>query len=248
MRSRAVAAFALLSLGVPLQLLTQQRHPQPRTGSIDIAAALVIGGLEVRPVPLLSLEIWSARDSSTRTTLRTGLNGQAVFTGTAGPYHLRSAKTPIVDGKAYTWLVDFVIAPGKVPRLELTNANAQIESTTVTAPAPGRAIAPEMALYERLRDGVLQVRADLSSGSGFMVDTLDGIVLTNAHVVSGAEDISVVFQSGTRVAAQLLAKSEEADVAVLRLPKNICSGCPRLRLARPDTTGKIVLPGERVLA
>ena len=248
MRSRAVVVLAVLSMGVARQLLTQQRPPQPRNGSVEIVAAIVGDELQVRPVPLLMLEVWLQKDSSSKTSLRTGLDGHAVFTGTPGAYQLRSAKTPSVGGKTYVWLVGFEIASGKSTRVELTNANAQVDSAITAVRAPGREIAPEIALYERLKTGVLQVRADLASGTGFLLDTLDGIVLTNAHVVGNAENISVILQSGTRVPVRILAKSEQADVAVLQLPVGACTGCARLRMAQPDSIGMLVVPGERVVA
>jgi len=240
--------LAVLSISVAQHLLTQQRRPQPRAGSIEIVAAVVGGELQIRPVPLLALEVWPQRDSSAKTKVQTGLDGHATFTGAAGAYQLRSGKTPSVEGKTYTWSVAFKIAPGKATRIELTNANAQIDSAVPMARSPGREIAPEIALYERLKSGVLQVRADLSSGTGFLLDTLDGIVLTNAHVVGNAENISVVLQSGTRVPARVLTKSEQADVAVLRLPAGACVACARLRMAHADSAGLFVLAGERVVA
>jgi hypothetical protein len=144
--------------------------------------------------------------------------------------------------------VDFRIDPGKVTRLELTNANAQIDSSIAAIPSPTRFIAPEIALYERLKSGVLQIRADLAIGTGFILDTLEGLVVTNAHVVSNAAQVSVVLQSGTRVPAVVLAKNSDADMALLRIPRGACDACTRLRMERADSTGQVVLPGERVVA
>ena len=248
MRSRSVALVVVLFLGISHPLSSQQRRPQPRSGTVDIVAAIVTGEMQVRPVPLLTLEVWQQRDTSSKTSLRTGLDGHSTLTIVPGAYRLRSAKTPAVDGRAYSWLVDFEVAPGKSSRLELTNANAQIDSSVSVVRAPAREIAPEIALYEKIRTGVLQIRADLWSGSGFILDTLDGVLVTNAHVVSNADEVSVVLPSGIRVPASVLAKSTEADIAVLRLPRSACDSCRRFRIVRPDATGQIVVPGERVVA
>jgi S1-C subfamily serine protease len=227
--------------------LSSQQRPTPRSGSVEIAAALLVQELEVRPVPLLSLELWLESDTVNKTQLRTGLDGKATHTGAPGIYRLRSADSPLVGGNRYKWNLDFRIESGRTTRLELTNVNAQIDSSSRLTMA-AREIAPEIALYERLKTGVLQVRADLSTGTGFIVDTLGGVVLTNAHVIGNAQHVSVVFSTGVRMPAQVLAKHQESDLAVLRLPAMACDACVRLRLGQPDSAGAIVFPGERVVA
>lgn len=53
------------------------------------------------------------------------------------------------------------------------------------------------------------------SGSGFFLTT-DGYLLTNHHVVDGAEELMVVFQ-GRAYPAELRAKNRESDLALLKL-------------------------------
>jgi serine protease Do len=55
-----------------------------------------------------------------------------------------------------------------------------------------------------------------SLGSGFIVHS-DGIILTNDHVVRGAEQILVTFPDGRDAEATLIGTDETTDVAVIRV-------------------------------
>jgi S1-C subfamily serine protease len=55
---------------------------------------------------------------------------------------------------------------------------------------------------------------NVSTGSGFVLDG-DGHVLTNAHVVNGVTSVDVTFQDGPTIAARVIGKDEQTDIAVL---------------------------------
>jgi serine protease Do len=59
-----------------------------------------------------------------------------------------------------------------------------------------------------------QVQAGI--GSGFIVRE-DGVIVTNAHVVSGAAKISVALRDGTSYPAKLVGIDEQNDLAVLKI-------------------------------
>jgi serine protease Do len=44
-----------------------------------------------------------------------------------------------------------------------------------------------------------------------------GIIITNNHVIDGADEIEVIFNDGTRLKAELVGKDKDVDVAVLRV-------------------------------
>ncbi|HEY1551623.1 MAG TPA: trypsin-like peptidase domain-containing protein [Kofleriaceae bacterium] len=58
--------------------------------------------------------------------------------------------------------------------------------------------------------------SSMAKGSGVIV-TASGRILTNAHVVDGADDIKVTLQDGTELDAKVIGKDVHADLAVLQL-------------------------------
>ena len=55
-----------------------------------------------------------------------------------------------------------------------------------------------------------------SLGSGFIIDP-SGIVVTNNHVISEADEITVILNDGTRLKAELIGKDQKTDIALLKV-------------------------------
>lgn len=69
--------------------------------------------------------------------------------------------------------------------------------------------------FERNRDGQ-QPQQSSSLGSGFVVDP-SGIIVTNNHVIAGADEIIVRFQDDSELPAVLLGRDPKTDLAVLKV-------------------------------
>lgn len=56
-----------------------------------------------------------------------------------------------------------------------------------------------------------------SAGSGVIIDSKKGIVVTNFHVVKGADNIDVILHDGEQLKATLVGSDPEVDIAVLQV-------------------------------
>jgi serine protease Do len=119
---------------------------------------------------------------------------------------------------------------------QLLPAVVNISSTTTIQPRADRGgpgAGPEMPNFppgspfeqffrdfmERNRQGGGQnepPRRSQSLGSGFIIDTA-GLVVTNNHVIDGADEITVILQDNTKLKAKLVGRDERTDIAVLRV-------------------------------
>jgi S1-C subfamily serine protease len=63
--------------------------------------------------------------------------------------------------------------------------------------------------------GVSKGQRQAGQGSGVVISP-DGLILTNNHVVAGAEAISVTAEGGSRATARIMGRDPDTDLAVLR--------------------------------
>jgi S1-C subfamily serine protease len=90
----------------------------------------------------------------------------------------------------------------------------------------------------RMDDRVQQV-----TGSGFIIDS-HGLVMTNSHVVFGAQALAVTLDDGTELPAKLLGADPIFDLAILQIPEPDSGKLPVLAFG--DSDG--VRPGDGVVA
>ena len=69
------------------------------------------------------------------------------------------------------------------------------------------------------RSGGQEKRESGSLGSGFVVSK-DGYIVTNNHVIDGADEIYVKFSNGREYRTKLVGTSPEVDIAVLKIDSN----------------------------
>ena len=63
-------------------------------------------------------------------------------------------------------------------------------------------------------------RQATSLGSGFVIDAKEGIIVTNNHVIEGADEITANFSDGSKLKAELIGTDPKTDIAVLKVKPN----------------------------
>ncbi|MEH1810377.1 HhoA/HhoB/HtrA family serine endopeptidase [Nostoc sp.] len=85
-----------------------------------------------------------------------------------------------------------------------------------------------------------QNRVEKGTGSGFIISA-DGRILTNAHVVDGADTVTVTLKDGRSFKGKVLGKDELTDVAVVKIQAD---NLPLVALGNSDQ----LQPGEWAIA
>ncbi len=82
-------------------------------------------------------------------------------------------------------------------------------------------------------------RTETNLGSGVIIST-DGYIITNQHLIEGADEILVSLSDGRSGQAVLIGKDRETDIAILRIPIN---GLSPIKVAnnQPVRVGDVVL-------
>jgi len=143
----------------------------------------------------------------------------------------------------HAWLTP---APRTITQQDI---DAAVVHTLETVQMPSHA----SKAYEAVRRSVVRVRGSttdqredgfMSEGVGSGVVIVDtGIILTNLHVVDGAERVTVEFFDGMESEASVIGLRPEHDLAVLQA-KNLPDDLPAATLR---STGDL-LPGDEVVA
>jgi serine protease Do/serine protease DegQ len=71
--------------------------------------------------------------------------------------------------------------------------------------------------FEAPKDAGPRERSFQSAGSGVIFDAKAGYILTNAHVVENATEITVTLQDGRDLNAEVIGSDSQSDIAVLRV-------------------------------
>jgi serine protease Do len=105
---------------------------------------------------------------------------------------------------------------GTERRTVIGRAAARVAPSVVSVNVVRRERARPRDLFEQFMLPRGLTRQVEGLGTGFLVSA-DGLIVTNQHVVSGAEQIVVTLRDGRDLAARLLGEDDQTDVAVLKV-------------------------------
>jgi S1-C subfamily serine protease len=94
---------------------------------------------------------------------------------------------------------------------------------------------PWSTIYDQLKDSVVLVQTNLGLGSGFVYD-LKGHILTNHHVIEGADTIQVTFLDGNITSANVIGTDIYSDIAVIKVDPEVTSLHPVVLGSSSDLT------------
>jgi S1-C subfamily serine protease len=156
------------------------------------------------------------------------------------------------------------VAVGAVAALGGLDGGTTVVTETASASSPGLATRSGgmtvHEIYERAASGVVRVNATSNStsssgstnpfgsqgvsalGSGFVIDKT-GHIVTNYHVVEGADEVTVSFSNRDTVKAEIVGTDPSSDLAVLRV-QTAASALTPLPLGNSDN----VQVGDPVVA
>jgi Do/DeqQ family serine protease len=124
---------------------------------------------------------------------------------------VQAALPPYIEGQAL---------PSLAPMLERSMpAVVNIStSTNITVSENPLMQDPVFRQFFNIPDQQLRRQQRNSLGSGVIIDSSQGLVLTNNHVIDKADTITVTLNDGRQLSAKLIGTDPEADVAVIQIP------------------------------
>ena len=158
-----------------------------------------------------------------------GLLSILAGTGTAGVIESPDSRTGSAESNsaqafgvrtiaATQSLQDFTSLAKQLGPIVVNIATTQVQRTAQDAPAPFGEDDPSGDFWQRFFGAPIPrgPQRQQGLGSGFIIDR-NGTILTNYHVVDGAEKIVVTLSDGKSFDAKVLGKDQKTDVAVIQI-------------------------------
>lgn len=136
----------------------------------------------------------------------------------------------LVLGTSQAAFADQFVGPTSVAPLAKRLSDAVVNiSTSQTVKGPAGVPLPKVpkgAPFEDFFDDFFNKRGGVphgdrkisSLGSGFVIDGKEGLVVTNNHVIEGAEEIEINFHDGSKlIVDKILGRDTKADLALLKV-------------------------------
>lgn len=117
--------------------------------------------------------------------------------------------------------------------LDVARREADLDTTAALSGGDGPIVIDRLALartdisdsIETIASSVVTLRAGAGHGSGFFIST-DGLIMTNAHVVSESKTVGVVLNNGLELMGEVLRYHRPRDVALVKVDLRVPNALP----------------------
>ena len=202
---------------------------------------------KVTAVPRHALLISDNPASAPPRLVTTETDGTADVKLKPGNYTVESDRPVAFHGKSYQWTQTVDVRAGRDTVLELTAANAEVE--TAAAPTtPGAAPeADPWILLPQWQGSVVALWTPTTRASGFVIDE-KGLIATSQRAVGTATSVEVQLTPDVKVAANILAADAERDVAVLWIDPGAASAVRPVPLGCGQAATRTLAAGQEIFA
>lgn len=161
-----------------------------------------------RPLPtLFALTLAAAFGGFAATAIRDGLETPAQASPAAAALPAVSALPTAVGGQPVPSLAPMLARV--TPAVVSVHTKQTIRLRNPFANDP---------MFRRMFPNIPQERINESLGSGVIIDAKNGYVLTNHHVIEGADEVSVTLSDGRTLKAEFAGSDPDTDIAVMKIP------------------------------
>ena len=164
---------------------------------------------------LLALTLAAAFGGFAATAMRDAIEAPALAAPAAAPAIPATAALPA--------------AVGTTPLPSLAPMLARITPAVVSVHTKQRVqVSPfgDDPMFRRMFPQLTQERIAESLGSGVIVDAGRGLIVTNHHVIEGADEVSVTLDDGRTFTAEFVGSDPDTDVAVMRIKASNLQAVP----------------------
>ena len=141
---------------------------------------------------------------------------------TAVPARRQGGGSGLLLGTIVGAVVSALVATGLVVALD--DDPAPVRSSGPSATIPAGAAMDVRDVLDRVERSVVSIEVNGrdsgglfgSAGSGVVI-SVDGLVLTNAHVIEGAQTITVISTDGSKAEAEIVGSLTQDDIALVRM-------------------------------
>jgi len=128
-------------------------------------------------------------------------------------------------------IIAYAIAPGILG--SGSNTPSRVEENTQQAPIqiPSTGESPVVAIAQNVGPAVVGItnfqgtnffsgEQEAGSGSGFIIDGEKGLIVTNNHVIAGAQRLTVTIDEDEQYTATVVGRDSRTDLAVIKIDAN----------------------------